>query len=80
MKLRRADRAGSANGSGGHVFVRYFATLETGRLRAGDVTSFEAGLAAGLHTARCRRGGQAAFQRALDDAAAYLQVRPQGRV
>lgn len=62
------------------MFVRYFATLETGRLRAGDVTSFEAGLAACLHTARCRRGGQASFQRALDDAAAYLQVRPQGRV
>ena len=59
------------------MFVRYFATWETGRLREAEVTSFDAGLAAGCHTAKCRRGTQASFARALDEAVAYMQVRVQ---
>lgn len=55
--------------------MRYFATWETGRLREAEVTSFDAGLAAGCHTAKCRRGAHAAFARALDEAVTYMQVR-----
>ncbi len=58
----------------GYVFVRYFATGETGRLRAADAAPFRAGLAAGRHTAKVSRSAHAAFARALDEAAAYLQV------
>ena len=69
---RWAVRVGA--GAGGGVFVRYFATWETGRLREVEVTSFDAGLAAKHHTAKCRRGAHAAFARALDEAATYMQV------
>ncbi|KAK9830592.1 hypothetical protein WJX81_002721 [Elliptochloris bilobata] len=68
-----ADAAPQLSRAGGGVFVRYFATWESGRLRQGEVAPFAAGLAAGCHTARCRRGVQAAFSRALDEAVAYLQ-------
>ena len=62
-------------GAGGGVFVRYFATWESGRLQEGEVTSLDAGLAAECHTARCRRGAHAAFARALDEAVKYMQAR-----
>lgn len=39
----------------GYVFVRYFATGETGRLRAADAAPFRAGLAAGRHAAKVSR-------------------------
>jgi len=66
--------AGHMASGPGYVFVRYFATGETGRLRAADAAPFRAGLAAGRHAAKVSRSAHAAFARALDEAAAYLQV------
>ena len=61
----------------GKVPVHYFGTQEFAWLKRSEVSSFEAGLEAGMHICKARNRSKPAFKKALHEVHVYFVVRMQ---